>query len=480
MDHEMTRLKEAWDHADRGWKIYEPLPQTKQEAIVWKQFVPAWEQWKKDQEQFVFLFKEFRKSGDASILASAKDQSLNVTSKSFQKACSLLDEVLQINTDVVEISHKTADSDSALAKTSAGVGTVLGFMMAMSLGIILARSISNPIKRVADTLSSGAHQTSSAASQVSSASQALAEGASEQAASLEETSSSLEEISSMTKRNTENAQNVKNLGYESRVAGDVAMEDMKAMMAAMNAIKTSSDDIAKIIKAIDEIAFQTNILALNAAVEAARAGEAGMGFAVVAEEVRNLAQRCAQAAKETAVKIEDSMQKSSHGVQISSKVAQSLGTIVGKAAQVDQLASEVAVASKEQSQGIEQVNTAISQMDKVTQSNAASAEESASAAEELNAQADTLKEAVEELLRLVNGDRGTLRTSTVTSSAKSENGFHSGVTSPNKQSVHHASPINGNGKRGLARTIHLEPAAAGSSQLKDDEIPMNINNFRDF
>ena len=275
--------------------------------------------------------------------------------------------------------------------------------MGIGSAITITRSITKPIKRVADAISAGAEQTTSAAAQVSAASQSLAEGASEQAASLEETSSSLEEMSSMTKRNASTANQVKELGSQARVAGDTGVQDMTAMVAAMDDIKHSSDDIAKIIKTIDEIAFQTNILALNAAVEAARAGEAGMGFAVVAEEVRSLAQRCAQAAKETAGKIEDAVQKSARGAEISAKVARSLEEIVTKARKVDEMAGEVAAASQEQSQGIAQVNTAVTQMDKVTQSNAASAEESASAAEEMSAQAEALKEAVAELLRLVDG-----------------------------------------------------------------------------
>ncbi len=298
----------------------------------------------------------------------------------------------------------SAASSLSTAATTMVVGLSIGLVVGVLLAFFLTRSITVPIKRVADTLSLGAEQTASAAGQVSSSSQSLAEGASEQAASLEETSSSLEEMSSMTKRNAESAHKVKELGSQARSAGDVALKDMQAMGVAMDDIKKSSDDIAKIIKTIDEIAFQTNILALNAAVEAARAGEAGAGFAVVADEVRSLAQRCAQAAKDTAVKIEDSVQKSANGVQISTKVAKSLEEIVGKARQVDELASEVAASSQEQSQGIEQVNTAVTQMDKVTQSNAANAEESASAAEELNAQADNLKDAVHDLLCLVDGE----------------------------------------------------------------------------
>ncbi|HYG36037.1 MAG TPA: methyl-accepting chemotaxis protein, partial [Clostridia bacterium] len=280
---------------------------------------------------------------------------------------------------------------------------VLGVTVGITLAWSLTRSITRPIKTLAEVLSTGADQTVAAAGQVSAASQSLAEGASEQAASLEETSASLEEMSSMTKRNTEHAEKVNALARQARGAADTGAADMQAMASAMNQIKTSTDDIAKIIKTIDEIAFQTNILALNAAVEAARAGEAGMGFAVVADEVRNLAQRAAQSAKETASMIESAVTKTAQGVEITDKVSKSLQEIVVKARQVDELAAEVASASKEQAQGIQQVNTVMTQMDKVTQSNAASAEESASAAEELNGQAESLKEAVTGLLQLVNG-----------------------------------------------------------------------------
>jgi methyl-accepting chemotaxis protein len=270
---------------------------------------------------------------------------------------------------------------------------------------MLIRSTNRTLRSISSTIQTGSEQVAAAAGQVSGASQSLAEGSSEQAASLEETSSSLEEMASMAGRNADNVQQAKELSSQTRIAADTGTADMQEMKRAMDAIKVSSDDVAKIIKTIDEIAFQTNILALNAAVEAARAGVAGAGFAVVADEVRNLAQRSAVSAKETATKIEESISKSEHGVRISDKVAVSLNAIAEKTRRVDQIVAEIATASSEQRQGVEQVNLAVSQMDKVTQSNASNAEESAAAAEELNAQALTLKEAVTELATLIGTDR---------------------------------------------------------------------------
>jgi methyl-accepting chemotaxis protein len=282
----------------------------------------------------------------------------------------------------------------------------------------------------------------------------------------------------MTRRNAENADHAKNLANQARVAADHGAADMKHMIAAMDAIKSSSDNIAKIIKTIDEIAFQTNILALNAAVEAARAGEAGMGFAVVADEVRNLAQRSAQAARETAEKIEDSIHKSEQGVQISGQVAQSLAQIVEKARKVDELVAEIAVASREQSQGIQQVNIAVSEMDKVTQSNAANAEESASASEELNAQAAILKDAVDELVKMVGGQAA----SRLHSRADKAIARKSIPPTPGK-----AARRNGRGPSNARASIPVprgkpsinEDSSALSIAARRSEIPMD-DDFRDF
>ncbi|MEN9306294.1 MAG: hypothetical protein RL173_226 [Fibrobacterota bacterium] len=234
-------------------------------------------------------------------------------------------------------------------------------------------------------------QVASASGQISSGSQSLAQGANEQASSLEEVSASLEEMSSMTRQNADNALAAKNLAGEADGNAKVGTEAMARMSRSINRIKESSDQTAKIVKTIDEIAMQTNLLALNAAVEAARAGEAGRGFAVVAEEVRNLAQRSAQAAKNTADMIGESVKNAEEGVKISDEVSVSFEKIAQSSKKVNDLIAEIAAASKEQSTGIKEVNDAVGQMDKVTQQNAANAEESASASEELSSQAQELQ-----------------------------------------------------------------------------------------
>jgi len=291
----------------------------------------------------------------------------------------------------------------ANAVATAVTACALILILAMLIGLCVRHLMSLPLGRTADDLVDQSQNVRLAAGNFTEASQTIAEHASRHAAALEQTSAALEELASMTRRNDENARKAKEFAEQAHSAANLGVADMADMDKAMVAMKYSSDDIAKIIKTIQEIAFQTNILALNAAVESARAGEAGMGFAVVADEVRNLAQRSAQAAKEISGKIESALSNTSHSVQISSKVAQTLKDIVAKVGQVDQLVAEVALASREQTQGIGQITTAVSEMDKVTQSNAASAEETAAAAEELNAQAHIMKESVIGLLQLVGG-----------------------------------------------------------------------------
>jgi methyl-accepting chemotaxis protein len=273
----------------------------------------------------------------------------------------------------------------------------------VTLILIIQRSVMRPISQVAASLGESSERVEAAAGTVRESGQHLADGASQQAASLEETSATLEEISSGAKRNADHSLLAKEKASQACAAADRGTADIGTMRTAMHEIKTASDSIAKIVKTIDEIAFQTNILALNAAVEAARAGEAGLGFAVVADEVRALAQRSAQASRETATLIENSIEKSNRGVEISAKVATNLEEIGVKIREADTLIGEIATASTEQSTGVSQVNVAVVKLNELTQSNAAVAEESAAAAEEMTSQAAVLRGAVTDLQGLVGG-----------------------------------------------------------------------------
>jgi methyl-accepting chemotaxis protein len=286
--------------------------------------------------------------------------------------------------------------------------TIIGSVCAIVLGILVAfvltMGISGPITQVADTLHEGSVQVASASGQISAASQHMAEGASEQGSSLEETASSLEQMASMTRKNTEHAAELKNLMAETMEMMHASENSMQNLAESMDAITRSSEQTSKIIKTVDEIAFQTNLLALNAAVEAARAGEAGAGFAVVANEVRNLALRATQAAKNTESLIVETVDRIHSGSGIVANTKETFSRMLSGAAKVEALVNGIAAASREQSQGIEQISRAVMEMDKVTQQNAATAEETAAASEELSAQAQQLKGFVVQLLRLVYGD----------------------------------------------------------------------------
>jgi methyl-accepting chemotaxis protein len=306
---------------------------------------------------------------------------------------------------VKESSGKAANALST-ASTTMVVGLAAAVVIGVFLAVFLTLSITGPLNRVIEGLSAGSEQVTAASGQVASASQQMAQGASEQASSLEETSSSLEEMASMTRQNADNANQANRVAVDASSLAEQGVDSMARMTEAIDRIKQSAAQTAKIIKTIDEIAFQTNLLALNAAVEAARAGEAGKGFAVVAEEVRNLARRSAEAAKNTADLIEGSQKNAEAGVAVTAEVAKNLGGIKENSSKVATLIAEIAAASKEQAQGIEQVNTAVSEMDKVVQQNAANAEESSSAAEELSSQAQELSAMVTELVALVGGSAG--------------------------------------------------------------------------
>ena len=315
----------------------------------------------------------------------------------------LLDKVAERLTNKAKALKASQQEAVAKEQRVITVGLLMCFAAMAAVSLMVVRRINAGLREAVVGLSEGAEQMAAAAKQVSTTSQMLAQGTSEQAASLEETSASSHEMASTTARNAQNSrQSAELMGMVDRRVVD-ANQTLNQMVASMNEINASSDKIAKIIKVIDEIAFQTNILALNAAVEAARAGEAGMGFAVVADEVRNLAQRSAQAAKDTAALIEESIERSKGGGSKLDQVAAAIRAITEGASKVKMLVDEVNLSSEEQAKGVDQISRAIAQMGQVTQKAAAGAEESASAGEELSAQSETLRQIVRDLRAMVAG-----------------------------------------------------------------------------
>ncbi len=356
---------------------------------------------------------------------------------------------------------------------------LVNLLIAGTLYAVIRSQVANPINNVIAYLTSDSQQVSVTAEQLSQFSRQISEGASNQASSLEEVSGSLEEMAAMTRQNAESAGEADKLMAAVRTTVTRGHDSMEQLNSAIGDIKESSDQTSKIIKTIDEIAMQTNLLALNAAVEAARAGEAGRGFAVVAEEVRGLAQRSAQAAKDTAALIERAREASDVGVDLAQKSFDTMENVTGSAAKAADIVGEIAAASQEQSQGIEQVNVAVSQMEKVTQNNAANAEESASASGDLAEQARRLDEVVGQLVRVVHG-------------AKTNDHSSSGHDLPQRR--HTAPHSEGRSGAGTNHGTHPEAVlesgsghitsgstdheqAAATKQRPDQAIPLDQNDF---
>jgi methyl-accepting chemotaxis protein len=315
-----------------------------------------------------------------------------------REASGLVDEQ---NRELAAASEASASRSARTRNVTVGLA---GLAVVVALFIFwMVRGANVGLQQLAARLSGSANRVASAAGQVSGASRSLAQGASEQAASLEETSASTEEIASITRKNADNALQVASLMQQTEQGAGEVNQTLDRMVEKMKEIDGSSNKIARIIKVIDEIAFQTNILALNAAVEAARAGEAGLGFAVVADEVRNLAQRCAQAARDTALLIEESIATSRDGNARLDQMAGAVRSMTDNTLRVKSLIDEVNLGSQEQSRGMEQIAQAVLQMEKVTQRTAAGAEQSATAGTQLDGHATDLKTLVAEMRAMVGG-----------------------------------------------------------------------------
>jgi len=323
------------------------------------------------------------------------------------KMSPLLQEVDKAAQELADQQREFMASSGADARNIVGSSRWMAMLLvglSLAAGVsasFLVHGVNRVLRQAVADLGTGAEQVNSAAAEVSTSSQSVAQGASQQAASLEQTSASSLELGSVTRKNAEHSRSAADFTGQATQIVDTANRHLEQMVASMQAINASSGKISKIIKVIDEIAFQTNILALNAAVEAARAGESGAGFAVVADEVRNLAARCAQAAQDTNSLIEDSIARSTDGKAKLDLVATAVHDITSHVAQIKGLVDQVNLGSEDQAQRIEQISKTISEMDHVTQNAAASAEQSASAGEELHAQAASLSEIVTRLTALV-------------------------------------------------------------------------------
>ena len=401
------------------------------------------------------------RAGDAKGAAKIDNEH---NSKLYNSLDASADELVDLQKQLMRQASEQGAETSSRAHWMAYL-LLLVALAVLPVAVRMVMQTTSKLRGVAANLAEGAEQITSASAQVASSSQTLAQGASEQAASLEETSSSSEEITSMTRKNAENSQAAAGVMAEVDQRVTEGNRTLEEMVLSMQEITGSSDKISKIIKVIDEIAFQTNILALNAAVEAARAGEAGMGFAVVADEVRNLAQRSAQAAKDTAALIEESIAKSNEGSQRLEHVAQVIHAITESAAKVKTLVDEVNLGSQEQARGIEHISKSIAEMDRVTQANAASAEQSASASEEMSAQAEALQNVARELRTLVGGEDDHVHT------ARREQKTQARAAAPVKSKSLSAlrSAVSHSPK---AKPSAPAPAISGAIPLEDDFVNM--------
>jgi methyl-accepting chemotaxis protein len=335
--------------------------------------------------------------------------------------------------------------------------SLISIIVAILFAWALIRSITRSITQSVTTIRDGAMQITSASDQVASSSSSLAQGASEQASSVEEVSATLEESTAINSQNTDNARQADILAKNANDSARAGYEKGEQLSQSMHAITESAAKISGIIKAIDQIAFQTNLLALNAAVEAARAGEHGLGFAVVADEVRNLAQRAASAAKETSVIIEEVVEQIKEGNQIALATHTAFQEIVDQSKKVSDLIGEIAIAGREQAEGMSQINQAMGQVDQVTQQVAANSEEAAAAAEELNAQATTMMETVRILAQMVGMENTT------------------STAAPRKVNLHHLDP-----NPIIPRRASVQPKPKAISSKADDIFPLSEDDLKEF
>ncbi len=405
-NRQLTNMAQYRTEYKEAMARYESLDSSEEEAKLYGVFTNALTRQVEQNDKIQKLSQDLRNKVDPLVYAEQmykivmSDETREAFDGNITNLSNLLTYVKTYYGD--EVTKRSLDNSNRINAIII-LALVVGVVFALFLGIFLSRSITKPVVGIVNALASGSDQIGNASNQLSVSAQQIASGASEQASGIEETTSSMEELGSMVKQNVENAKEASLLAAKTADAAVQGSAHMERMLVAMTDIGKAADDIRAVIDVIDDIAFQTNMLALNAAVEAARAGEAGMGFAVVADEVKNLANRSAASAKETAAMIKTALQKTQEGQELTNQLAEIFKDITLNSKKSNEMTLEVETASRQQDEGISQVNTAIVQLDTVVQQNAAASEETASSAEELQTQVESLNEIVTKLSILVLG-----------------------------------------------------------------------------
>lgn len=469
--------------ANKAYESFEGSIATDEGRRYYKRLSTVWDKW----NGIVNDIYAVSETGD---FEQAHLMQLNQCEPTFAEYEKLLNETLGYYNKLQKDANDSILSLISSAIFSLNTLTTVLIITVLFVSIYVYISISRHIRKLLVHIKTNAARTSDSSAQVAATAQSLAEGASEQAATVEETSASLEEISSMIQNNRDNTVKANELGTKSTKLVKDANAQMAHLIKSMSAISASSDETQKIIKTIEEIAFQTNLLALNAAVEAARAGEAGAGFAVVAEEVRNLALRASNAAKETASLIDESSSSIEEGKNQASSVNQAFLQVQEIADEIGGIIEQVAAGSIEQSQGINQLNTAVQEIDKVVQHNAATAEESSASADELNSQSKELSELLEEFaifMGIGNESDPANHANRVVNKASSNNHGSINGSKPHsvvsaKVKVHKKNESSANNRYVAQKpaTKQNVEAFVNSFDLNDEDLDFGKGSFKDF
>ena len=480
---QMENVQAARSNYKDAMKRYEDLHKTPKETELFNKFKELLEISIKANNEYFELAKGYEDPAVDKVALSQKLYEMNMNGEvrdAFLNQFSAQGELLEYVKDFYGKKAVKESTDTAAILNALIIGlAAIGIVLSIALGIIIARSITKPVTRINEDLFASAGSLESAAGQVSTSSQELSSGAAELASSVEEMTSSLEELQSIIESNTKNIGEGELMMRETMTGSKLAVSKMTDLKVSHEEIKDNSQKIVRIIKVIDDIAFQTNILALNAAVEAARAGDAGRGFAVVADQVKNLASKSAEAAKETSLLIESAIDSVNKGYSLGNEVGDTLNKAVDLATKVSQILEEVNRASNEQLKGATQVTKAVGQINTVVQQTASSSEETAAAGEELLSQAEMMKGIVENLNVLVKGTNGSENNGNGNGRQRisSGNGNHNG--NGHKAEIAHLESIKSDARKSREHAMQLSHKDGDVEIIKaEDRIPMN--DFKDF